>query len=147
MKKSTILIIVAVFLISVFVVGIFGLQNIPYDERVYIEKITPMSVTLDNGAPSPEIKLSQNGYYIVTIPREHYQKGMCVIINYDINPTNATNKKLRVTIDNDLSSNSKGVLQENGSIKLEDSGMIDVTFWAQDQMGGATMTVRIRVRG
>lgn len=146
MKKSTILIITAVFLISVFVVGIFGLQNVPREDIVYIEKITPTSVTLSNGEPSPEIKYSENGYYYVTIPRESYQQGMMVMINYEINPTNATNKKLDVTVNNDVSTNSKGVLQENGAIKLEDSGIVVVTYRAQDRTGGATMTFRIRIK-
>lgn len=147
MKKSTILIIVAVFLISVFVVGIFGLQSIPYEQRVYIEQITPTSITLNTGAPSPKIKLSQNGYYIVTIPRDHYEEGMGIIISYDICPTDATNKNLDVTIDNSLNTNSNGVWDERGWIVLNDSGTIDVIFKAKDQQGGATMTVRIRVSG
>lgn len=145
MKKSTILIITAVFLISVFVVGIFGLQNVPYDRLVYVNKIVPTSVTLSNGEESLEIKYSEpNGYYYVTIPYESYQQGMLVMINYDINPTDATNKKLDVTINN-VNTNSKGILQENGAIKLEDRGIVDVTYRTQDQSGGAMMTFRIRV--
>lgn len=149
MKKSTILIIVAVFLISVFVVGIFGLQNIPYDELVYVEKIIPTTITFDSNEGTIEKKIyyseDDGGYYYVTIPSRNYRQGMNIIINYDLNPTDATNKRLGVTVINSAE-NSKGVLQENGSIKLEDRGNLEVIYEAQDQKGGAKMRLIIRIK-
>lgn len=149
MKKSTILIIVAVFLISVFVVGIFGLQNIPYDERVYVEEIIPTTITFDSVEGTIEKKIFYNeddgGYYYVTIPDKNYRQGMCIMVNYDITPTDATNKILSVSVRN-LDGNSNGMKQENGSIKLEDRGRVEVTYQAQDQQGGATMRLIIRIK-
>ena len=139
MKKSTILIIVAVFLISVFVVGIFGMQNVPYNEIVYVEKIVPTSVTLSNGAESPRIKRDAGGSYYVVIA---YEQNVMVMINYDIVPGNATNRKLDVKITN-INSNSKGSVLENGAILLEDKGVVKVTYRAQDSASGAYMVFYI----
>ena len=58
MKKSTILILALVFLGSVVVVGIFGMQSVPFNERVYIEKITLSGVTSSTGT---QIKLIDQG--------------------------------------------------------------------------------------
>ena len=139
MKKSTILIIVAVFLISVFVVGIFGMQNVPYNEIIYVEKIVPTSVTLSNGAESPKIKRDADGSYYVVIA---YEQNVMVMINYDIVPGNATNRKLDVKITN-INSNSKGSVLENGAILLEDKGVVKVTYRAQDSASGAYMVFYI----
>ena len=49
MKKATILILIAVYLGSIFVVGIFGMKNMPYEEIVPIKTIIPTSVTLSSG--------------------------------------------------------------------------------------------------
>ncbi len=149
MKKSTILIIVAVFLISVFVVGIFGLQSIPYEQIVYIEQIIPTTITFDSNEGTIEKKIyyseDDGGYYYVTIPNRNYRQGMSVMVNYDLKPTDATNKRLSVNVKN-LDENSNGTLQENGSIKLEDRGNIEVIYKAQDQTGGATMRLIIRIK-
>lgn len=149
MKKSTILIIVAVFLISVFVVGIFGLQSIPYEQIVYIEQIIPTTITFDSNEGTIEKKIyyseDDGGYYYVTIPNRNYRQGMSVMVNYDLRPTDATNKRLSVNVKN-LDENSNGTLQENGSIKLEDRGNIEVIYKAQDQTGGATMRLIIRIK-
>ena len=140
MKKSTILIIVAVFLISVFVVGIFGMQNVPYNEIIYVEKIVPTSVTLSNGAESPQIKTSKdNSYYYIVVP---YVQNIVVIINYDVLPNDATNRKLDVEVTN-INANSKGSVLENGAILLEDKGVVKVTYRAQDSASGAYMVFYI----
>lgn len=150
MKKSTILIIVAVFLISVFVVGIFGLQSIPYEQRVYIEQIIPTTITFDSNEGTIEKKIyyseDDGGYYYVTIPYIPNREGeMIVTVNYDLSPTDATNKRLSVNVKN-LDENSNGTLQENGSIALTDRGNIEVIYKAQDQTGGATMRLIIRIK-
>ena len=142
MKKSTILIITAVFLISVFVVGIFGLQNVPYEEIVYVEKIIPVSITLPKG----DVNVTYNEYYgsyLATIPKSYYENGMTLYVNYEITPNDATNKTLNVTINN-LNDNSNSVLQKNGAIKMEDSGTIEILYTAPGSQGGsikATLTV------
>lgn len=140
MKKSTILIIVAVFLISVFVVGIFGMQNVPYNEIVYVNQIVPTSVTLSNGAESPQIKTSKdNSYYYIVVP---YVQNIIVMINYDVLPNDATNRKLDVEVTN-INANSKGSVLENGAIMLEDKGVVKATYRAQDSASGASMVFYI----
>ncbi len=142
MKKSTILIIVAIFLISVFVVGVFGLKDVPYNEIVYIEKIVPTSVILSTGAESPQIKTSQKGYYYIVVP---YEQNIKVMINYDIVPNDATNRKLDIEVTN-INANSKGSILESGAILLEDKGVVKVTYRALDSASGAKMEFYIYTR-
>lgn len=139
MKKSTILIVVAVFLISVFVVGIFGLQNVPYNEIVYVEQIVPTSVTLSNGAASPLIRQNDSGHYYVTIT---YEQNLMVMINYEVVPNDATNRNVEIAITN-INPNSNGQLQQNGAILMKDSGVLRVTFRATDSASGPTMVFYI----
>ncbi len=63
MKKSTILVLLIVFLGSVLVVGIFGLASVPYEKIVYVKEIRPTSVTtISANAQSLEIKQNEQGY-------------------------------------------------------------------------------------
>lgn len=151
MKKSTILIITAVFLISVFVVGIFGLQNVPYEECVYIEKITPTTITFDSNEGTIEKNVyyteEDGGYYYVTIPNKNFHKGMLIWVNYDLSPSNASNKQLRITKDDTLGENPICEILDDGAvIKINDVGMVNLFYEAQDQKGGAKMTLQIRIK-
>ena len=49
MKKTTILILIIIYLGSILVVGIFGMINSPYQEIKPIESIIPTSITLNSG--------------------------------------------------------------------------------------------------
>ena len=49
MKKSTILILLIIFLGSVLIVGIFGMQSVPYEQTVYIEEIVPSGIATSTG--------------------------------------------------------------------------------------------------
>lgn len=135
MKKSTILIIVAVFAVSVFVVGIFGLKNVPYNEIVYVEEIKPTSVILSTSDEAPEIKKSKSGYYYVVIP---YVKDIQFMITYEVVPNDATNRKLDVTLEN-VNKNSDGVILDSGAIQLRNKGIVRVTYRATDSAAGPTM--------
>lgn len=137
MKKSTILIIVVVFAVSVFVVGIFGMQNVPYNEYVYVNKITPTSVSLSNDT-IVSVRENELGYYIV-VP---YEQDIRILIDYKVEPEDATNRHLSVTIDN-INENSNAELLENGAIQLHDSGVVKVTYRATDAVTGPSMVIYI----
>lgn len=129
MKKSTILLIAVVFAVSVFVVGIFGIKNVPYNQRIYVEEITLRSLTLSNGK-TVDIKQNDNdGSYYVRI---EYEEDLSVMVNYTVTPNNATNRNLNITVDNSLSSNSNAEKLPNGAILLKDSGPVKITFIAED---------------
>lgn len=133
MKKSIIILIMVVFLGSVFVVGVFGMQNVPYNERIYVQEIIPTSVTLSTNE-KVEIKQNERGYYI----RFTYEEGAIVFINYIITPDNASNRHVDITIDN-TNDNSNAELLPNRGIKFNDSGSIVVTFSSVDSGEPKTM--------
>lgn len=137
MKKSTIILIVLVFAVSIFVVGIFGVRSVPYNERIYVTSITPTAVTLSNDAVV-KFEYNEKGYYEVDVP---YEEGLVVVIDYEINPVNATNKTLDIAIDN-LNKNSDAV-RENGGIKFNNSGVVKVTFRVTDSPDGPSMVFYI----
>lgn len=137
MKKSTIILIVIVFAVSVFVVGIFGVRSVPYNERIYVTSITPTAITLSNDAVT-KFEYNEKGYYEVDVP---YEDGVVVVIDYEINPINATNKTLDISIDN-LNKNSDAVI-ENGGIKFNNSGVVKVTYRVTDSPDGPSMVFYI----
>lgn len=131
MKKSIIILILVVFLGSVFVVGVFGLENVPYNERIYVKEIIPTEVTLSTNEKVEIMKeIDKEGkqvYYIRCV----YEEGMRVFVNYNITPDNASNRKVNVTVEN-VNENSDAELMANGSIKLNDRGIVKITFRAVD---------------
>ena len=55
MKKSTVLIVLITFVISVIIVGIFGMQMMSYNTRIYVEHITPTEVITSSNVSDVEI--------------------------------------------------------------------------------------------
>jgi len=143
MKKSIIVLILVVFLGSVFVVGVFGLENIPYNERIYVKSIVPTEVTLSTGE-RVEIKneVTQDGKIIYYI-RCTYEEGMWAFINYDITPDNASNRKVDITIDNSISANSDAELLADRRIKFNNRGTVKITFKAVDSANPPEMVFYI----
>ena len=137
MKKSTILIIMVVFLMSIFVVGVFGMKSVPYNEITYVEKIVPTQVTLDNGTVV-EIQQNEKGYYVY-VP---YKEKRVVMIDYEIVPNDATNRKLEVTIEK-ANKNSDAEILDNGGIQLNDKGIIIVRYFTTDSVSPKTMVFYI----
>lgn len=137
MKKSIIILILVVFLGSVFVVGVFGLENVPYNERIYVKEIIPTEVTLSTNE-KVEIKSNERGYYILFT----YEEGAVVFINYNITPDNASNRKVEITVENS-NANSDAELLSNGGIKLNNRGDVKVTFRAVDSGDPPSMTFYI----
>lgn len=137
MKKSTILIILVVFVASVFVVGFLGIENVPYKEIVYVNQITPTRVYFGRNTEEAEIKYdSQEDYFYVNFP---YEEGLTVIIDYEINPNDATNRKVNVEIQN-LNADSDATIESSGAITLRNRGPICVVYRAADSTSGPTMT-------
>ena len=134
MKKSTILIILVVFVVSVFVVGFLGIENVPYKEIIYVNKITPTHVYFGRSAEEAEIKTNSYGYY-VNFP---YEEEMTVVIDYEVTPNDATNRKVNIEIQN-LNTDSDATI-DGGKITLHNSGPVCITYRATDSASGPTMT-------
>ena len=134
MKKSTILIILVVFAASVFVVGFLGIENVPYKEIIYVKEITPTHVYFGRQAEEAEIKTNKNGYY-VNFP---YEEGITIVIDYEITPNDATNRKISIEIKN-LNTDSDATVENSGAITLHNSGPVRITYRATDSASGPTM--------
>lgn len=136
MKKSTVLVLLIVFLGSVLVVGIFGLRAVPYEKIVYVKEIRPTSVTtVSANAQSLEIQTDQNGYYVM-LP---YEEGLEVLINYELNPADCTNKDVKITLVYP-EKNPPATITERNSIVFTRKGAVHLQYSAQDSAAsGATM--------
>lgn len=111
MKKSTIIVLLIVFLGSVLIVGIFGMQAVPYEKLVYINTIEVTDIITDDGQ-KVNIKYNQEGnYYFAFITynpqrvqrtdengNSTYEEVFEVTIVWDYLPKNATNKNIKVSI-------------------------------------------------
>ncbi len=134
MKKSTILILLIVFLGSVLVVGIFGLRSVPYEKIVYVKEIRPTSVTvttISENAQSLEIQKNDDGYYIM-LP---YEENLELLINYELTPADSTNKNVKVSIVLP-STNPPAVITERNSILFTRKGTIHLQYTTQDSISG-----------
>ena len=138
MKKSTILIIMVVFLMSIFVVGVFGMKSVPYNEITYVEMIVPTQVTLSNGTVV-EIQVNADGDYYVYVP---YEEKLVVIIDYEIIPNDATTRTLDVQIEKP-NKNSDAEILDNGGILLNDKGIIIVRYSTTDSVKPKSMVFYI----
>lgn len=138
MKKSTILIIAVVFAASIFMVGVFGIKNVPYQEIVYVEEIKLTQVMTAHNNEEVKVNKDDMGYYI----RVPYVKDLTIIVSYEINPYDATNRSVSVTVDK-LNNNSDAELSASGAIVLHDSGAIKVTYAATDAPGAPTIVLSI----
>lgn len=130
MKKSTILMLLIVFVGSVLVVGIFGMQSVPYEQILYVKEIVPTSVTsMSSSSQNLQIQTDGDGYYVM-LP---YEEGLQLLINYKLDPVDCTNKGVRVSIvspDNppaELTDRNVIVFNRKGVIKLRYSPMDSAT--------------------
>ena len=141
MKKSTILILVIVFLGSVLVVGVFGMQATLWEAPVYVEEIVPTSVATRSGQ-SLEIKHNEQGYFVVA----SYEEGLTILINTRVSPEDSTNKTLKVTVvNNNDPTNPRAEVGDRNEIIILRSGAIQVQYRAQDKATAAVMNFWIYV--
>lgn len=98
MKKSSAIIVLITFVMSVVLVGIFGMKMISYNTRLYVEKISPTTVTTSRNISGIQLAQgAQEDSYILVLP---YFEGLVVRIDYEIDPADATNGIVELTIPN-----------------------------------------------
>lgn len=152
MKKTTILILITIYLASILVVGIFGMINTPYEEIKPIDTIVPTSVTLNSGE---SIKVyskegETNAYFTVidnfVIPPN--QEGMIIILNYELSPADATTKELDIFVMHTTSNLpvDKVAVIDNGRIIIKQPATITIRFQEKNRPNGAVMLFYIYVR-
>lgn len=135
MKKSTILMLLIVFVVSVLVVGIFGMQSVPYEQILYVKEIVPTSVTSMTGTSEGlEIQSDENGYYVM-LP---YEEGLELLINYELKPADCTNKNVEVSIVYPAK-NQPAELTERNTILFNRKGSIHLLYRATDSATSPVM--------
>ncbi len=148
MKKSTILILLVVYLGSILIVGIFGMKAIPFEQLIYCQKITPTSVTTTSGRELEikEMRDKDSGkheFYYVIIPREESQD-LEILINYMVTPSDSTNKGVKITIVEPK--DPPATVTERGSIVITEKRSVHLVYKAEDSATGPQMDFWIYFR-
>ncbi len=123
MKKSVILIIVGIYLLSIFVVGYFGMKVAVYDEKIYVEDIEIYDVQVDG--KSVEIK-EHDGKMYATVP---YTENLVVWIFVRTSPDNATDRSYKFFTED----NSSAHIDSVGRLYFTRPTAITVTVKAGDR--------------
>lgn len=143
MKKSTILILLIVFLGSVIVVGVFGMNANLWEAPVYVEKIVPTSVATISGKSLEIRRNEQDDYYYVRVA---YEENLTILISTRVEPVGSTNKTLKISITNNTDSeNIRAEIGEKGEIVVLRTGIVKVQYAAQDRGTAVVMEFWIYV--
>lgn len=140
MTKPTVLILVVVYLASILIVGVFGMQIMSFNNVNYIESITLSEDRIDVGNAK---KLFEEEYveegtpywkYNLTV---QYKEGLQIIINPKITAQNheedASNPKLKVVVS--YQEGLEGCItynEDDNVFTVNKKGVMYVTYWAQD---------------
>ncbi len=151
MKKSTVLILIVIYLGSIFIVGVYGLKARAGNEVVYCEKITPTKITFSSGdvLTGDDIQFDEaSNMYIAKISRKKYTDGLTVTIEYAFTPADFTynTKEYIEIIDTTPVSEvpSPATIGSDGKIVFSRKDSFYVTFTVKDRgTGNAEMTICI----
>ena len=162
MKKSTILILFVVFLGSVLIVGVFGMNSVPFEQRVYVKEISPTSVYTSDGTEL-EIKWDSDkkGHYVrarydKSLVNERYNENyeletdfidpFVILINTKIEPMDSTNKELKIVIIGNDVNDPFAEVGERGEIIVYRPVTVHVRYTSQDTQPSKTMDFYIYFR-
>lgn len=81
MKKATVIIIAAIYVASIVIVGVFGLQAL-----IYVEALPVTDIILPEQIEGREVKVGKDGIYMVGIP---FHEGMVIPIEFTPYPADA----------------------------------------------------------
>ena len=118
MKKSVIIAIFAIFVASIIAVGFFGMKQVVYNETVYVSSITCIN---DNATDFGNYKLIQIQFI------DGQVNG--VQLNYRVEPSNATNNKVRFVYD---PNQTVAEVTELGAVIFQRPGVITIDIQSTD---------------
>ncbi|MBQ8761841.1 MAG: Ig-like domain-containing protein [Clostridia bacterium] len=118
MRKSVILVILIIYILSIVIVGFLGIKLKVYDENFYVEKIT-----CTNTEARP-VRGKDDECLIIISYRENLQYQL----QFDVQPANATNKNLSYT---SLNTNIATV-NELGVVSFTSPGDVEVLVSTTD---------------
>ncbi len=138
MKKSSVIIVIITFVLSVVLVGIFGMKMISYNTRVYIHTITPTAVTTSANISGVKLTAgSEKDSYILVLP---YFEDLVVRIDYEIDPADATDGAVELTVPDPA---DREVVGTDGlNLLAKRQGSARLRYRAKDG-GGAEITVTL----
>lgn len=136
MKKSTILILIVIYLGSVLIVGIFGMKSVPFEEIVYCKEIIPTEVITSTGE-TLEIQQKDGQYYIWA----EYEEGLTIWITYNLSPADCTNKDVKISIIEPKIPPAE--ISERGEIVFSKPGVVRLRFKTTDQATGPQLDILI----
>lgn len=152
MKKPTIIALFILFFASVFVVGVFGMKSIPYNERVYVNKILfdESKVYANNEQKIQFNKLDEKAPYDYSVIA-NYKKDMVLVFSPIIEPATASNKNLSIYIV-DQSINTNGSTEDaiefdamKKTVKINKPCSFQIAFKANDMPNGALTKIFVYV--
>lgn len=97
MKKSTIFLILLVYIASFVIVGLFGIQVRAHNEIVYVENI---SLTPINQEALVNYKYDETNKKYTFIA--YYEDGLVIQLKANVTPANATNSAVKVSYDSEI---------------------------------------------
>ncbi len=110
MKKSTILFVALIYIVSFLIVGFFGIRGRAYFENIYVDHITltiatGQSITIKEQTDHEEF--DDKGYVRLYRFATRFEKteedGMKVLFKADVYPENATYKEVKPVYDSEQS--------------------------------------------
>lgn len=96
MKKSTIFLLILVYIASFIIVGLFGIQTRAHNEIIYVDTITLKAI--DEEFVESKYNESKNQYTF----RTYYDDNLIVKLKAEVLPANATNHSVKVNVSTDL---------------------------------------------
>ncbi len=117
MKKSTILLVVLVYIVSFLVVGLFGISIKGYNKDIYVDEIkivVPTQEGIDIQDVTDYTKTKKDYKFIVT-----YKEDMIVQLKAEVYPTNTTFPNINVVYDEE---------QTAFAVDIVDQFYLNITF-------------------
>ena len=96
MKKSTIFLIILVYIVSFIIVGLFGIQTRAYDEIIYVESISLKVVS--GPIVNEKYEEERNLYTFYT----YYDDDLTIQLKAEVLPANATNKAVKLNQETEI---------------------------------------------
>lgn len=132
MKKSVVILIALIYIVSIALVSFFGLQYKTFNPIVYT---TSVEILNEN------VKVNDNGEpYVVVRPDDEGNRQYQIL--YRVHPDNATNNEVSFAYDDQ---NGTVSIDENGVVTFTKKGVVEVHIIAKDGSGAsAKLTIYAR---
>ena len=134
MKKSVVILIALIYIVSIALVSFFGLQFKTFNPIVYT---TSVEILNDDG----DVKTNSAGEkYVVIRPDDEGNRQYQIL--YRVHPDNATNNEVTFAYDDQ---NGTVSIDENGVVTFQKKGVVTVHLIAKDGSGAsAKLTIYAR---